>query len=50
MYRGKIIAEAGQNDETILYADIDMKEVDDVRRSFPYLAQRRTDLYDTIQK
>jgi len=45
---GKIIAEAGANDETILYANIEMKEVDDVRRSFPYTAQRRTDLYDTV--
>jgi len=46
---GKVIAQAGA-EETILFCDVDMKELDDVRQQIPIWKQRRTDVYDTVYK
>ncbi len=40
----KVIASAGE-DEAIIYSDIDLNEVENVRNSIPILKQMRTDLY-----
>lgn len=45
---GKIIAQA-KDQEEIIYADIDLKNCDDVRQQIPIFPQRRVDLYNTIQ-
>jgi len=41
---GKIIAQAGEHEETIL-ADIDLDYVDEVRQQIPVQQQKRSDLY-----
>jgi len=46
---GAVIADAQEN-EVIIYADLDMDKVTEVRKNIPILTQRRTDLYDTIKK
>ncbi|PNF42006.1 Omega-amidase NIT2 [Cryptotermes secundus] len=46
---GKVIAKT-EFDEGIVYADIDLKVVDEVRQQIPVFRQRRTDLYDTVLK
>ena len=43
---GEILAEAGE-EETVLTADLDLSEVDAVRRQLPLLAHRRPELYFT---
>lgn len=42
---GKIIQEADEN-EGIIYAELDFEEIEKVREEIPVLTQRRTDLYD----
>ncbi|MCD8509890.1 MAG: carbon-nitrogen family hydrolase [Bacillus sp. (in: Bacteria)] len=42
---GQIIAEANQEEETILTGEIDFSEVDKVRKTIPIFSDRRTDLY-----
>lgn len=46
---GKVVAQAGHEEE-ILYSDLNMQEIDNVRKQIPIGHQRRTDLYDTIWK
>lgn len=46
---GKVIEQAGA-EERILFADIDLNECDKVRQQIPICAQRRCDVYDTIEK
>lgn len=46
---GKILVEADEK-ETIVCADIDLQVVQEFRTSIPTLANRRSDLYDTIDK
>ncbi|MFA9557119.1 carbon-nitrogen family hydrolase [Evansella sp. AB-rgal1] len=41
---GQIIAEAA-NEETIVHGDVDLEEVDEVRKTIPIFTDRRTDLY-----
>lgn len=41
---GRFVAHADEN-ECILYADIDLDKVDKVRNQLPILKHRRTDLY-----
>ncbi|XP_044020067.1 omega-amidase NIT2 [Aphidius gifuensis] len=43
----KVICDLGV-DENIIVADIDLSEVEDVRKQIPISKQRRTDIYDTI--
>jgi N-carbamoylputrescine amidase len=45
---GQIITEAGTNDEAILTARIDPKRMDEVRRNWPFLRDRRVDAYGQI--
>ncbi|CAF0782839.1 unnamed protein product [Brachionus calyciflorus] len=42
---GEIICKAGA-DEEIVYADIDMEKLNEVRGNIPYLKQKRNDLYE----
>lgn len=46
---GKTITEA-EFDEAILYADINLDELKDVRQQIPTSFQRRHDMYETIYK
>lgn len=42
---GQIIAEANQEEESLLTGEIDFVEVDKVRKAIPIFSDRRTDLY-----
>ncbi|XP_049783224.1 omega-amidase NIT2 [Schistocerca cancellata] len=46
---GKVVVE-GEFSEEILYGDIDLSTVKEVRQQIPISLQRRTDLYDTVKK
>jgi len=48
--QGEMIAEASTDKETILYADIDLKRCETVRRWWPFLRDRRIDAYDGLLK
>jgi len=48
--QGEILAEAATDEETILYADIDLKRSETVRRWWPFLRDRRIDAYDGLLK
>jgi len=48
--QGEIITQANDKDETILYADIDFNRTEKVRRSWPYLRDRRIDAYENLAK
>ncbi|GCB67240.1 hypothetical protein scyTo_0012118, partial [Scyliorhinus torazame] len=41
---GEVVAKAG-SEETIIYADIDLKYLSDIRQQIPVLKQKRQDLY-----
>lgn len=47
-YYGQIIAKASESDETILYADLDLKLLEDHRRIWPFFRDRRIDSYGGI--
>ncbi|WP_147803772.1 carbon-nitrogen family hydrolase [Alkalicoccus halolimnae] len=42
---GKVIAEAGEAEDTILYADIETDDVHEIRENIPVLRDRRPELY-----
>ena len=44
MFRGEILAEAGEGEE-IIWGELDLKGVEEVRRNIPSLRQKRTDIY-----
>lgn len=46
---GKVIKQAEFQEETVI-ADLDLSEVHGVRQKIPCFKQRRTDLYDTLDK
>ncbi len=46
--QGEIIAQASTDKEEILYADIDLKRLENVRRNWPFFRDRRTDFYGGI--
>jgi len=48
--QGEMLAEAPTDEETILYADIDLKRCENVRRWWPFLRDRRIDAYDGLLK
>ena len=48
--QGEMLAEAPTDKETILYADIDLKRCENVRRWWPFLRDRRIDAYDGLLK
>ena len=45
---GRVIAEASHDKEEILVADVDLKELENVRRNWPFLRDRRIDSYGAI--
>jgi N-carbamoylputrescine amidase len=45
---GRVIAEASHDKEEILVADVDLAAVEDVRRNWPFLRDRRIDAYAPI--
>ena len=45
---GRILAKASHEEEEILYADLDMKEVEITRQHWPFLRDRRIDAYGGI--
>lgn len=49
-YYGQIVAKAPVSDEYILYADLDLKALEDHRRIWPFFRDRRIDSYDGITK
>ena len=47
---GQIIAEASHDKEEIMIGEIDPKKMEDVRRNWPFLRDRRIDAYGPITK
>jgi len=45
---GTVIAEAASDREEILLGEVDLKKLEDVRRNWPFLRDRRIDTYDGI--
>jgi N-carbamoylputrescine amidase len=45
---GRVIAEASHDKEEILIADVDLKALEDIRRNWPFLRDRRIDSYAAI--
>jgi N-carbamoylputrescine amidase len=48
--QGVILAEASTDKEEIIFAEIDLAHLEDVRRNWPFLRDRRIDAYDDITK
>ena len=47
---GSIIAEAPENEETVLIADLDLTHINQQRIHWPFLRDRRIDAYTGIEK
>ena len=45
---GQVIAEASHDKEEILIAEVDVRRMEDVRRNWPFLRDRRIDSYGKI--
>jgi len=45
---GTVIAEASHDSEQVLIATIDLRKLEDVRRNWPFLRDRRIDSYAAI--
>ena len=45
---GRVIAEASHDHEEILIGDVDLKTLEDIRRNWPFLRDRRIDAYAPI--
>jgi N-carbamoylputrescine amidase len=45
---GVVVAEAGEKEENIV-AEVDLQRIEEVRRNWPFLRDRRTDAYSDIQ-
>ena len=48
--QGEMLAEAPTDEEIILYANIDLKQCETIRRWWPFLRDRRIDAYDELLK
>jgi N-carbamoylputrescine amidase len=48
--QGVVIAEASTNKEEILYGDVDLAHLENVRRNWPFLRDRRIDAYKGIEQ
>ena len=48
--QGVILAQASNDKEEVLIADIDIDHLEDIRRNWPYLRDRRIDAYSDITK
>ena len=46
---GDVLCRAGA-EEAVLYADLDLRQVGDIRRQLPILSARRTDLYEVRER
>ena len=46
--QGVILGEASESREGILYGDVDLDRIEDIRRSWPFLRDRRIDAYEGI--
>lgn len=42
---GRVLAEAGEEEETVLIAECDLSLIEDTRRNWPFLRDRRVDAY-----
>ena len=49
-YSGTLLAEGSYDREEILYADCDLKALEDHRRMWPFFRDRRIDAYDNLLK
>lgn len=47
---GVVLAEASMDQEEIIVAEVDVSRVEDVRRHWPFLRDRRVDAYDGLTK
>jgi N-carbamoylputrescine amidase len=47
---GEIIAKASPDNEEILICEVDLKEIDDFRKIWPFYRDRRLDSYTKITK
>ena len=47
---GRVLAEAGQRDEQILIGEVDLSCVEETRRNWPFLRDRRIDAYGGITR
>ncbi len=45
---GRVLAEASHDKEEILIGEVNLKEMEEVRRNWPFLRDRRIDSYDKI--
>ncbi|MBV9082344.1 MAG: acyltransferase, partial [Acidobacteriaceae bacterium] len=45
---GRVIAQANATDEEVLVVECDPKQIDEVRRNWPFLRDRRIDAYAPI--
>ena len=45
---GRVVQQASATEETVLIAECDPKQIDDVRRNWPFLRDRRIDAYGPI--
>ena len=45
---GRVIAQASHDKEEILIGEVDLKHLEDVRRNWPFLRDRRIDSYARI--
>src|SRR5437764_1234329 len=45
---GRVLAEASHNREEILFADVNLAEIDEIRRNWPFLRDRRIESYSGI--
>jgi N-carbamoylputrescine amidase len=48
--QGVVIAEASTDREEILYGTVDLAHLEDVRRNWPFLRDRRIDAYQGIEQ
>lgn len=48
--KGEYLAQATHNQDTVLYANIDMTQTEQVRREWPYLRDRRIEAYGELQQ
>jgi N-carbamoylputrescine amidase len=48
--QGQILAEASTDREEILLAEVDLERIEDVRRNWPFLRDRRIDAYEGITR
>ena len=47
---GIVIAEASENQEEVLIGEVDLSRIEEVRRNWPFLRDRRIDAYGGIEK